>query len=133
MLNQIEGDDIIMKDCTSSNYSTFINFIRPRKRSYMEMINNSGQCYLNNRIYNYKVSDHMDKVKTSFNNNININNNQINNNLIMSFNGYNDINKAKKNFMVKKRIEYDEEKERKWVENYYKIKNAELNKLRFGS
>ena len=106
MLNQIEGDDIIMKDCTSSNYSTFINFIRPRKRSYMEMINNSGQCHLNNRIYNYKVSDHMDKVN---------------------------INKAKKNFMVKKRIEYDEEKERKWVENYYKIKNAELNKLRFGS
>ena len=133
MLNQIEGDDIIMKDCTSSHYSTFINFIRPRKRSYMEMINNSGQCHLNNRIYNYKVSDRMDKVKTSFNNNININNNQINNNLIMSFNGYNDINKAKKNFMVKKRIEYDEEKERKWVENYYKIKNAELNKLRFGS
>ena len=133
MLNQIEGDDIIMKDCTGSHYSTFINFIRPRKRSYMEMINNSGQSHLNNRIYNYKVSDHMDKVKTSFNNNININNNQINNNLIMSFNGYNDINKAKKNFMVKKRIEYDEEKERKWVENYYKIKNAELNKLRFGS
>ena len=133
MLNQIEGDDIIMKDCTCSNYSKFINFIRPRKRSYLEMINNSGQCHLNNRIYNYKVSDRMDKVKTSFNNNININNNQINNNLIMSFNGYNDINKAKKNFMVKKRIEYDEEKERKWVENYYKIKNAELNKLRFGS
>ena len=133
MLNQIEGDDIIMKDCTGSHYSTFINFIRPRKRSYMEMINNSGQSHLNNRIYNYKVSDHMDKVKSSFNNNININNNQINNNLIMSFNGYNDINKAKKNFMVKKRIEYDEEKERKWVENYYKIKNAELNKLRFGS
>ena len=133
MLSQIEGDDIIMKDCTCSNYSKFINFIRPRKRSYLEMINNSGQCHLNNRIYNYKVSDRMDKVKTSFNNNININNNQINNNLIMSFNGYNDINKAKKNFMVKKRIEYDEEKERKWVENYYKIKNAELNKLRFGS
>ena len=133
MLSQIEGDDIIMKDCTCSNYSKFINFIRPRKRSYLEMINNSWQCHLNNRIYNYKVSDRMDKVKTSFNNNININNNQINNNLIMSFNGYNDINKAKKNFMVKKRIEYDEEKERKWVENYYKIKNAELNKLRFGS
>ena len=30
-------------------------------------------------------------------------------------------------------MEYDEEKERKWVENYYKIKNAELNKLRFGN
>ena len=29
-------------------------------------------------------------------------------------------------------MEYDEEKERKFVENYYKIKNAELNKLRFG-
>ena len=51
----------------------------------------------------------------------------------MNFNDFNDINKAKKNLIVKKRIEYDEEKERKWVENYYRIKNAELNRLRFGN
>ena len=26
--------------------------------------------------------------------------------------------------MVKKKIEYDEEREKRWVENYYKIKNT---------
>ena len=44
-----------------------------------------------------------------------------------------DMNAIRKNLVVKKTLEYDEEKERKFVENYYRIKNAELNRLRFGT
>ena len=43
------------------------------------------------------------------------------------------MNKIKKNLVIRKKMEYDEEKERRFVENYYRIKNAELNRLRFGT
>jgi hypothetical protein len=43
------------------------------------------------------------------------------------------FNQTKKNLIIKKPLIYDEEEEKKWVENYYRIKNAELNKLRFGT
>ena len=122
MLNQIEGDDIIMKDCTNSNYSTFINFIRPRKRSYMEMINNSGQCHLNNRIYNYKVSDHMDKVKTSFNNNININKK-----ISMVKNIQNDENKYSGNKENINNYEYEENNESNDISNTEEFYEKEIN------
>ena len=125
MLNQIEGDDIIMKDCCSNNLTTYIKYIRPHKRTYLEMLNNSNEATLNKRIDNYKLNKYAEKNKNNFK--------ERDNYLMTNFNGFNDINKAKKNLMVKKVIEYDEEKERKWVENYYRIKNAELNKLRFGT
>ena len=125
MLSQIEGDDIIMKDCCSNNLTTYIKYIRPHKRTYLEMLNNSNEATLNKRIDNYKLNKYAEKNKNNFK--------ERDNYLMTNFNGFNDINKAKKNLMVKKVIEYDEEKERKWVENYYRIKNAELNKLRFGT
>ena len=129
-------DDIIMKDnfynnnyntCNRFNFS-IPNYIRPRKRTFLHMLYDSNQTLLNYRIDNYKLNKNFEK-KVKSNNDENNNGNI----LIMNFNDFNDINKAKKNLMVKKRIEYDEEKERKWVENYYRIKNAELNRLRFGS
>ena len=125
MINNIEYDDVTMKDCCSNNLTTYIKYIRPHKRTYLEMLNNSNEATLNKRIDNYKLNKYAEK---------NINNFKERDNYLMTnFNGFNDINKAKKNLMVKKVIEYDEEKERKWVENYYRIKNAELNKLRFGT
>ena len=125
MINNIEYDDITMKDCCSNNLTTYIKYIRPHKRTYLEMLNNSDEATLTKRIDNYKLNKYAEK---------NINNFKERDNYLMTnFNGFNDINKAKKNLMVKKVIEYDEEKERKWVENYYRIKNAELNKLRFGT
>ena len=125
MINNIEYDDITMKDCCSNNLTTYIKYIRPHKRTYLEMLNNSNEATLNKRIDNYKLNKYAEK---------NINNFKERDNYLMTnFNGFNDINKAKKNLMMKKELEYDEEKERKWVENYYRIKNAELNKLRFGT
>ena len=125
MINNIEYDDITMKDCCSNNLTTYIKYIRPHKRTYLEMLNNSNEATLNKRIDNYKLNKYAEKNKNNFK--------ERDNYLMTNFNGFNDINKAKKNLMVKKVIEYDEEKERKWVENYYRIKNAELNKLRFGT
>ena len=129
-------DDIIMKEnIYNTNYNTcnrfnfsFSNYIRPRKRNYLQMLHDSNQTDLNYRIENYKLNKKFEKKENSDNNENNNDNIIINN-----FNDFSDINKAKKNLMVKKRIEYDEEKERKWVENYYRIKNAELNRLRFGT
>ena len=129
-------DDIIMKEnIYNTNYNTcnrfnfyFSNYIRPRKRTFLQMLHDSNQTDLNYRIENYKLNKKFEKKENSDNNE---NNND--NILIKNFNDFSDINKSKKNLMVKKRIEYDEEKERKWVENYYRIKNAELNRLRFGT
>ena len=131
MINNIECDDIIMKDNTSNTYSPCINYIRPHKRTYLEMLYSSNQVILNSRIDNYKLNKYHEKNNHLYEN---INNTEERDDyLIMNYDGFNDINKAKKNLMVKRKVEYDEEKERKWVENYYKIKNAELNKLRFGT
>ena len=130
MLNNIENDDIIMQDNTSHAFPFFINYIRPRKRTYLDMLYNSNQLLLNNRIDNYKLKKYTQNIQSSFFNNND--NNEKDNSLIKDFDSFNNINNAKKNLIVKKHMEYDEEKERKFVENYYKIKNAELNKLRFG-
>ena len=131
MLNIIENDDIIMQDNTSHAFPFFINYIRPRKRTYLDMLYNSNQLLLNNRIDNYKLNKYTQNIQSSFFNNND--NNEKDNSLIKDFDSFNNINNAKKNLIVKKHMEYDEEKERKFVENYYKIKNAELNKLRFGT
>ena len=130
MLNNIENDDIIMQDNTSHAFPFFINYIRPCKRTYLDMLYNSNQLLLNNRIDNYKLNKYTQNIQSSFFNNND--NNEKDNSLIKDFDSFNNINNAKKNLIVKKHMEYDEEKERKFVENYYKIKNAELNKLRFG-
>ena len=95
------------------------------------MLYHSKKIILNNRIDNYKLSN-----KSNNNNSLlNQDNKEEKNNNILSinFDNFNNINKAKKNLMVKEKIEYDEEREKRWVENYYKIKNAELNRLRFDS
>ena len=124
-------NDVIMKDCSNNNYNSFNKFnvpfsyyIRPRKRTFLEMLQNSNQIILNNRIDNYKFLKKTEKLEKLENNNKNED--------LISLN-YNNFYEVKKNMVVKRKFEYDEEKERKWVENYYKIKNAELNRLRFGT
>ena len=111
MSNKAISEDIAMID----NFTSFKNYFSTkygnykRKRNYLDMLNNSNTSSLNNRIENYKISCHNKRISE-----------------------YNKVNKIKKNLIIKKKFEYDEEKEKKLVENYYRIKNAELNKLRFG-
>jgi hypothetical protein len=137
MSNKAISEDITMTD----NFTSFKNFFSTnfgnykRKRNYLDMLNNSNTCSLNKRIENYKISCHNKRISEY--NKMNKNNNndmkdeclirELNSNLILNF------DKIKKNLIVKKKFEYNEEKERKLVENYYRIKNAELNKLRFGN
>ena len=137
MSNKAISEDITMTD----NFTSFKNFFSTnfgnykRKRNYLDMLNNSNTFSLNKRIENYKISCHNKRISEY--NKMNKNNNndtkdeclirELNSNLILNF------DKIKKNLIVKKKFEYNEEKERKLVENYYRIKNAELNKLRFGN
>ena len=131
MLMIQDGDDIIMKDNTSRTFSTLFGYVRPRKRTYIEMLNDSKQVDINKRIDNYLLNKHVEKNQSIYLENNN--NEERDNSIIKNFDDFNNINNAKKNLMIKRTLEYDEEKERKWVENYYRIKNAELNRLRFGS
>ena len=131
MINNIDYNDIIMKDNTSDTYSPSFHYIRPHKRTYLEMLNNSNHLIQKNRIDHYKLNKQIENNNNIYNDALN--KEERDNYLIMDFDGFNDINQAKKNLIVKRKLEYDEEKERKWVENYYRIKNAELNKLRFGT
>ena len=131
MLVDLDGNDIIMKDNTSKSFSSLFSYIRPRKRTYLEMLNDSKQMDINKRVDNYILNKHIEKNQSIYL--LKNNNNERDNYLIKNFDDFNNINKAKKNLIIKRNLEYDEEKERKWVENYYKIKNAELNRLRFGS
>ena len=138
MANKVDTDDIIMKDYISYGFNRTIsnyNFRKcPSRRSYLEMLNESHDTEMNSRIDNYKL---ITKNKISFENNF------IGNNFnsyeakkvesLIKSNNDNDMNKIKKNLVIKKKMEYDEEKEKRFVENYYRIKNAELNKLRFGT
>ena len=139
MSNIIEYDDIIMKDSFDTGYrnffsSNFKNYVH--KRNYLDMLNNSNLSLVNTRIENFKlINKDFKKIEKTLNdNNENINNTKkggLLKEIDDSF--FTDINKTKKNFIVKSKLEYDEEKEKKWVENYYRIKNAKLNKLRFGT
>ena len=90
MINNIEYDDITMKDCCSNNLTTYIKYIRPHKRTYLEMLNNSNEATLNKRIDNYKLNKYAEKNKNNFK--------ERDNYLMTNFNGFNDINKAKKKF-----------------------------------
>ena len=128
MLNYIDNEDIIMQDNTSHSFLTFTSYIRPRKRTYLDMLYHTNQASLNNRIENYKLNKYTQNIHSLYFNN----NKERDNSLIKNFDEFNGINNAKKNLIVKKNVEYDEEREKKFVENYYKIKNAELNRLRFG-
>ena len=131
-MSTILDEDIIMKDYTNNNYNSSnkfylpsSNYIRPRKRTFLEMLQDSNQFIINRRIDNYKLMKKSEEI-----NYLRHNYNKKDDLVLLNFNKYNEV---KKNLLVKKKIEYDEEKERKLVENYYKIKNAELNKLRFGT
>ena len=133
MLNKsLFDEDIIMKDhnCSFPYYFSFSNFIRPKKRRYIEMLSETNQKELNIRIDNYKISAQAEKNNSILN--FTKNNEEDNKLIVINYDVFNNINKSKKNFLGKKRYDFDEERERKLVENYYKIKNAELNKLRFG-
>ena len=138
MSNKTECDDIIMEDNYGYRFSRLfptINFIKkPRKRTYIEMLNESKQLTVNNRLDNYRIFNKKNKTiqDNTIENNINSNINGKRENIIND-DIFSDFKKAKKNLIVKKKLEYDEEKEKKFVEDYYRIKNAELNKLRFGT
>ena len=138
MSNKTECDDIIMEDNYGHRFSRLfptINFIKkPRKRTYIEMLNESKQLTVNNRLDNYRIFNKKNKTihDNTIENNINSNINEKRENIIND-DIFSDFKKAKKNLIVKKKLEYDEEKEKKFVEDYYRIKNAELNKLRFGT
>ena len=129
MSAKIGSDDIVMKESTFSSFWPRFNLRKcPPKRTYLEMLKDSEESTINSRVDNYKLVNKNinyfekksteEKSKTKNNNNI--------------FGMY-DSNNPKKNLMIKKKLEYDEEKEKKFVENYYRIKNAELIKLRFGT
>ena len=138
MSNKTECDDINMEDNYGYRFSRLfptINFIKkPRKRTYIEMLNESKQLTVNNRLDNYRIINKKNKTiqDNTIENNINSNINGKRENIIND-DIFSDFKKAKKNLIVKKKLEYDEEKEKKFVEDYYRIKNAELNKLRFGT
>ena len=135
MVSNID-QDIIMKENINNNIFSFF-YHRPKKRTYLEMLYNTNQIYLNDRINNYKIKNRALKDSTLIYQNqnhcMNIENKN-SNSLIKNFNEYTNLNEVKLNLNIKKSVvEYDEEYERKMVENYYRIKNAELNRLRFGS
>ena len=138
MSNKTECDDINMEDNYGYRFSRLfptINFIKkPSKRTYIEMLNESKQLTVNNRLDNYRIFNKKNKTiqDNTIENNINSNINGKRENIIND-DIFSDFKKAKKNLIVKKKLEYDEEKEKKFVEDYYRIKNAELNKLRFGT
>ena len=148
MSNKIDLDDIVMKDNFDKGCDSYHNFFSrnfrnyTHKRNYLDMLKNSNMILVNNRVENLKLisknlqtterkdgdlkdNDTKDK-KDICNANVGLRR-EVNNDFFSSF------NQTKKNLIIKKPLIYDEEKEKKWVANYYKIKNAELNKLRFGT
>ena len=138
MSNKIDVDDVIMTDDNIFSFARFYprynSKVYPRKRTYIEMLNESNQTLINSRIENYKLINKNMKLLENhfrekfFNNNPTEKADDLVNNIDLF-----DTNKLKKNLIIKNKLVYDEEKEKKFVENYYRIKNAELNKLRFGT
>ena len=148
MSNKIDLDDIVMKDNFDKGYDSYQNFFSRNfrnyihKRNYLDMLKNSNMTLINNRVENLKLISK--DLKTVEKTHEDIKNDDIcdnkerwneNTDLIREINNFpfSSFNQTKKNLIIKKPLIYDEEKEKKWVENYYKIKNAELNKLRFGT
>ena len=138
MSNKIDVDDVIMTDDNSFSFARFYprynSKVYPRKRTYIEMLNESNQTLINSRIENYKlINKNMKLLENHFREKfLNNNNTEKADDLVNNIDLF-DTNKLKKNLIIKKKLVYDEEKEKKFVENYYRIKNAELNKLRFGT
>ena len=148
MSNKIDFNDIVMKDNFDKGCDSYPNFFSRNfrnyihKRNYLDMLKNSNMTLVNNRIENLKLISK--DLKTVEKTHEDIKNDDIcdnkerwneNTDLIREINNFpfSSFNQTKKNLIIKKPLIYDEEKEKKWVENYYKIKNAELNKLRFGT
>ena len=133
MSTNLEHDDVIMTDNSNSFLSRFNIRIYPRKRTYMEMLKESNQTLINNRIDNFKlINKNMKSLENNFDSKT-FDHNAEKVDILLKKNDLFDMNAIRKNLIVKKKLEYDEEKERKFVENYYRIKNAELNRLRFGT
>ena len=135
MTCQAEYKDIVMKNnCDYKNYfsTNFRNYAH--KRNYLDMLNSSNSSFSNSRIENYKLLNKDFEMSKNYYNLKSIDNSK-KKNLIKEINChfFEDFSKIKRNLLVKNKREYDEERERKIVENYYRFKNAELNKLRFGT
>ena len=48
-------EDIIMKDNTYNFFSSFSNYIRPRKRTYIEMLHDNNISLITHRRENYEL------------------------------------------------------------------------------
>ena len=139
MASSTDFENIIMDDKIDFDCNRFTPrfYFRkcPRKRTYMEMLNDNQETTIISRIDNFKLIDKnlkiiekniIGNISNDFDNKNNYNMFKINNDEFSNF------NQAKKNLFIRRKQEYDEEKEKKFVENYYRIKNAELIILRFG-
>ena len=141
MSNKTSYEDVIMIDSYDNSFvGLFSSFnYKPCKRTYLEMMNESGQTSINNRIDKFKIMNKNEKIlENKISESISNKNNTEQRPSYLNINNRDifypmDFKTTKKNLIVKKKWNYDEEKEKKFVENYYKIKNAELIKLRFGS
>ena len=148
MSNKIDLDDIVMKDNFDNGCDSYHNYFSrnfknyTHKRNYLDMLKNSNMTLVNNRVENLKLISKNLKTDERIHGELNIDDiynkkdiSNTNTDLIKEINNYSfsSFNQTKKNLIIKKPLIYDEENEKKWVENYYRIKNAELNKLRFGN
>ena len=136
MASIIDSEDIIMTnniDLDINGYTPRFNFRKcPPKRTYIEMLNDNQETTICSRIDTFKLIDkNLKNVENNIGNISDSNNRKILNIFKINNDEFSSINQTKKNF-IRRKQEYDEEKEKKFVENYYRIKNAELNKLRFG-
>ena len=113
MSTNFEYDDVIMTNNSSNFLSRFNIRIYPRKRTYMEMLKESNQTLINNRIDNFKlINKNMKSLENNFDSKaFNYNAEKVD--VLLKKNDLFDMNSIRKNLIVKKKLEYDEEKKRK--------------------
>ena len=111
MSYKYEEDDILMEDAltaysnlgsNSSNYFKNKKVIR-YKRTYYHLLKSTDQLSINKRIDNIVLNNHFNNFKLNKNNK----------------------DDPKENYVNNKK-EYDEQLEKQFVENYYRVKNYEL-------
>lgn len=115
-----ESNDIEMSESTN-DFPIFIFHNKNKKyfnkRTYYEMINNAKESELDKRRENFLLSSiYKQKMDENYQNS--------------NYYPFSYSNSTNDNGLVMVKRKYDEEKEKKFVENYYKVKNEELMKLR---
>ena len=110
------------------------------KRTFNQMIENYGTKEINKRLDVLKFDNYNNKrMKFDFEEDSESISTEANNSFSCSSGistkyscGKNENYEKNREVVILQKREYDEEKEKKWVERYYKIQNEKLNKLRFG-